>query len=496
MVILRSVVLVLALLAGPMAIGAVAQVLSAPEVAFWVGFGISVALLPILWTRLTGEPSVIVLTLLVWFAIHKVLAALLAPHVATNVTVWFSNYQEAMYPSLFIVLVAGLASRPIRAGRLAEGLRRLTRHMIAADCIALMLIALVILYFLVGVAFGGTTLEHGLTYARRFASLPGLYITSRLLRRHPSQFQAAAKALVVASMLLAALGLVEWLILGTGFWRDTVQVAKYQDALVAGGFASTHARLLDGIPANWFAYLDGTPVRRLVSTFVEPTTLAIFLALALGLAAAVRPKTRSGTRGLWWVGVGVILTALVLTIGKAGWAIAGVIVVVAAMRTTRGNAVWVIGVGVVFGALTLSVGLLTPFGNNLGLHLQGLASGIGHMIERPLGSGLGSTGFWGDIRFVGTDSTVGTIASQVGVVGAGLWITWLATLGYHILPERRHGDPRASIRWVLGGGILAFLLASFVSESTSGLLAGAPYVMLGGWLVSIINLQEPPETTL
>ena len=68
--------------------------------------------------------------------------------------------------------------------------------------------------------------------------------------------------------------------------------------------------------------------------------------------------------------------------------------------------------------VALVVGSFIPgIGPNIRDHVGGLFTGAFQLLTHPLGSGLGSTGFWGANTDVGTDSTAGVIASQLGIPG-------------------------------------------------------------------------------
>ena len=176
---------------------------------------------------------------------------------------------------------------------------------------------------------------------------------------------------------------------------------------------------MDGLPANWISFLGDVAIRRLVSSFLEPTTLAIFLALGLSFGAFLVPEWRRDHRWRWVAVMLAIALALLLTQGKGGILAAAVIVFVVLARTSRRSA-WpvaaVVGLAVL---VALWVGQFLPVGVNLARHVTGLLTGLAHVVAQPLGSGLGSTGFWGQHVKIGTDSTLGAVTSQLGIAGGG-----------------------------------------------------------------------------
>ena len=115
-------------------------------------------------------------------------------------------------------------------------------------------------------------------------------------------------------------------------------------------------------------------------------------------------------------------------------------------------------------------------------------------MTHPFGAGLGSTGFWAvetnGAGLIGRDSSVGSVASQIGVLGAVLFCAWLASLALTLLPRTRELTPETRLASVFGGAIAGLLVVAVLSDSATGLLASAFYVLLAGWLVSLHRAAE------
>jgi hypothetical protein len=362
----------------------------------------------------------------------------------------------------------------------------------------------------VGLAFllGTEDLNSRLVNARRFASLPIFYVIGRLLLPRVTELRSATSAVVWVGVAVAVFGLVEWFVLGEAFWRDVVRILSFQEVSISAGIQPEAQQSRDGIPYNWVTFIP-FQVRRLVSTFAEPTTLSIYLALALTLspfAIGLRPGPRfalppgpGGVRAQlarWpWHGVvivGVLALAMVLTVGKGGLMIAAVAAVVALANTTRRRAIRVVPLLAALTAIGLAVGLAIPgIGDNIRDHLYGLMSGAVHLLQQPLGSGLGSTGFWGSGLRVGTDSTIGTIAGQLGLVAVVLWLGWAVLVVRALLPPDSDRPARPAIptrlRQALAGALAGLFGLSLLSTSASGLLGVAAYLLLAGWAIATIR---------
>lgn len=477
-----------------------------------------VVLFGLLVVRLRRRPSVVIGLLGLWFAAQNVVAALAAPHAPTWVVVGIIVAKEVMYVAIFAIgvgIVAYTAARRRLSIRQAMGLLQ------PVDWLAIAFV------LLVGVAFllSGELLSSRLINARRLASLPILYLAGRALLANRFEFSRAARMLIGIAVVVSLLGFVELLALGNEFWRGTVRILELQGETISGGIQSALQHARDGLPLNWWSHLV-IRLRRLVSTFLEPTTLSIFLALTITLAPFVlvrRPgpsvtlrgrggrlvDPRSmlgdirGYLGRWdapaAVAVGVMLVAMVLTVGKGGWMILATVAFTCFLSTTRQSIGRLVAVVAVLGVVALAIGSVIPgVGPNINAHVDGLITGALQLLTHPLGSGLGSTGFWGANLDVGTDSTAGVIASQLGLPGIVIFVAWAALLVYRILPagtaeddQRRRADP--ALRRAIAGALLGLFGLSLLSTSATGLLGSAFYLLLGGWMVSLATRDRWPR---
>jgi hypothetical protein len=477
-------------------------------------YGVVIALaivgLGVLFVTMRSRPSVIVGVLLIWFAAQNMVAALVAPYAPGWVVTSLVVFKEAMY--LLLLAVAGLlAARELWPGRARassitwpELARSAAARLHPADMLALAFLGFVGLAFLLG----SEDLTSRLVNARRFASLPIFYFIGRLLLPKVTELRAATSAVVWIGVAVAVFGLVEWFILGEAFWRDVVRILSFQEASISAGLQPEAQQQREGLPYNWWTFIPFR-VRRLVSTFAEPTTLSIYLALALTLSPfAIRlrpgpafalPISPAGIRAQvarWpWHGIAIVAVlglSMALTLGKGGAMIAAVAIVIALANTTRRLALRVVPALVVLAAIGLLVGLAIPgIEANVRDHLYGLMSGAVHLLQEPLGSGLGATGFWGSGLRVGTDSTIGTIAGQLGLVAVVLWLGWAVLVVKALLPP--DSDPPSPpvvptrLRQALAGALAGLFGLSLLSTSASGLLGVAAYFLLAGWAIATIR---------
>jgi hypothetical protein len=461
----------------PIIIGALLQGMGIP--LFWPIYVASVAAMVWFFWRVRDQPALVVSAFVFWAAIHKLVLAALVPAVTAQSASWLQNYKELMYPTIFGVGVGAAAIRTLakRTGLLAA-LRRLTWP----DWLAISVVVLVTIYFLISFALDSSQLTSQLIYARRFASLPIIFLAGRLLPPSLDQLRRSLRYLVGLAILVAAFGIVERLILGDSFWTDYLNVSHMRTSLVDEGFVSSRSHLINEMPANWFAFVDGTVVRRLVSTFLEPTTLALFLAFAIAVGLFAMPEWRAGRRAGWAIAMSILTIALILTIGKGGYLALVIMGVVVLLSASRSNALLILLLSIAIAGVGLIVGQFLPIATNLDRHVAGLLSGLLNVLTDPLGSGLGSTGFWGAQSRIGNDSTLGAVASQLGVLGAALFYGWFASAAWILLPA--NPTDRQPLQRVMAGGLLALMVVGVFSNSATGLLAGSFFVLFAGWTMT------------
>jgi hypothetical protein len=206
--------------------------------------------------------------------------------------------------------------------------------------------------------------------------------------------------------------------------------------------------------------------------------------LGLSFGAFLVPEWRRDRRWAWAAVMLTIVLALLLTQGKGGLLATAIILFVVLVRTSR-RSLWpvvaVVGLAVL---IALWVGQYLPVGVNLTRHVTGLLTGLGHVVEQPLGSGLGSTGFWGQHVKIGTDSTLGALTSQLGIAGGALYLGWLASTAWRLLPGDGSLEITSLIRRTMAAAVIALLVVGVVSNSASGLLAGAFYALFAGWIMT------------
>jgi len=492
-------------------------------------------------------PAVFIGIIVLWFALQRLVVALIAPHVSADVVRLLLTYKEGFY---LILLSSGAATLAIRQMRGERALPAL----LAADVMAIAFLAWLALVFVSDLHSSSPEL----TYARRFGAPVLFYLGGRLLIARRDQLLDSVKLLVVVAAGVAVFGLLERFVFDIGFWQNTVEATTFYERQVQSGLLPENWTVIyRGVPDGIFIALPlEVPVRRLVSSYLEPTTLSSLLAFALLLLVLVPDLAERGRRQIWRgaVGVGVMAlgVAVVATLSRGGMvtflAGAGFVLAVRWARTRRRlpaipqpqfliplAALMAVGFAVtsfddvparasvrdVLSTRAVSglsaepaalgaepappvdtsapleeIGVHPPGSTAEGAskHLRGLTSGLEEMLKDPLGRGLGATGNWSRTPGAGNESTVGVIAAQTGVLGFLLYIAFFASVvGSLVAVAWRRTGFASDLPLAMAGAMFGLFVVSWVSESASGLLGNAFYLLFAGWALA---LASPPSRRL
>jgi hypothetical protein len=530
-----AVGLLTCLFVAPLLVAAIA--LNEPSPLFWAVLFLDLVALFAFAVVTISRPVLFLGVLITWFALQRLVVALVAPHVDADMVRVFLAYKEGYY---FILPAAAAVSMGVRW---RNGERALTPLMVV-DAIAVTWLGLLALHFLAA----GDPSTPELTYGRRFAAPVLLFIGGRLLIPLAGQFSAGLRLVAGVAVVVAVFGLVERFLFRVGFWADVVDARVfYQKQVESGLIPEDWTVIYRGVPDGIFIAMPlGEPVRRLVSSYMEPTTLASFLAfgvLLLLLAPGMGREAGRKERLYGAAGAALLAVALLATLSRGGMVtvlVGGALFVLVKVVRAGGWPRMPVGAGV-FVALLMSVGaIITTFSSfpgdgvvrdvlatravsglsnepapgsvappatdgtapgelevvvihppgstaeGAGKHFDGLQSGLERMVDKPLGDGLGAAGNWSDAPEAGGESGVGVIAAQLGVTGFLLYAAFFITtvLGLIVVAWRRTG-PMGDVALVLAGAMLGLFLMSFVSESASGLLGNAPYFIFAGWTFAL-----------
>jgi hypothetical protein len=452
-----------------------------PTGIFWSAIVLDLVVLFAFVAYTYERPALFVGVLVLWFAAQRLVVALIAPHVDGDMVRALLTYKEGYY---FILPAAAATALYLRWRR---GEQTIT-PLLLADVVALTWLGILAVHF----AAAGDPSTPELTYARRFAAPLLLYAGGRLLVPALGELASSLRFVLGVAVVVAALGVIERFVLEIGFWINSVDAAAFYEKQVEGGLLPENWTVIyRGVPDGIFISLPlETPVRRLVSTFLEPTTLGSFLAFALLVLLfaprlVLEPKSRLYQR-LAGAGLCLLTIAVLATLSRGAMVtvLAGGALFVA-VRASQGIGAlrglpWLSG-GLVAAVMTVGVAITSlsqfpgdsqvrdiletravsglsaeptvatpdlpasdtvapvegpleeitvhPPGSTAegaSKHLDGLRSGLDKMLEEPLGAGLGAAGNWSDAPEAGGESAVGVVAAQTGAPGLLAYVAFYA----------------------------------------------------------------------
>lgn len=292
---------------------------------------------------------------------------------------------------------------------------------------------------------------------RRLLMFPLLFFVVAAAQLNPSQIFGLFRLILNTTVCVAVFGIIEYFA-PNALWRDYFRVVDF--------FSSNPLDPFGALPfeetGRFFSWdlqgLFGGPVRRAVSTYLEPTTLAAAMMCGICLAAAAR-RIRQGGAGFK---LSLILACGLLTLSKALGLF--LIVTVLYVRFRVPSPRWIF-------SLTIIGGVLALWAQSIGLtegkfeHVAGLATAIGYVSSgHILGEGIGNAGNYAALSSdmeVGAESGLGNLLAQVGL-GALIYLFWIQSLAGDVITRARERRDRTGVYFVsmLMGWFISFLFSA------------------------------------
>ena len=332
-------------------------------------------------------------------------------------------------------------------------------------------LVLVLVYAVFALFAGGNLLLLALNL-RRLALVPLLFLALVMLPWSPAQVDRAMALIVGTSLIVALLGVVERLA-PESLWTDVLDIVSFTAANGLDRFGALEyhdsGRFFSWDLEPW----TGEPWRRMVSSYLEPTTLAAAMAALLVLVSARRAR---GHVALAW-------SALALACGLATMskAFAIFIVLLAGWRLfgapSPRHLLALSGVACAVALGGASLQLEGPLE-----HVAGLTSALQYLAEGHLGGeGIGQAGNYASTdNEIGDESGLGNAIVQIGIA-AVLPLIWVAAIARDVhaaaAARRDPGGP-----W-LAAWLLFWTVSYLFSASSMGVGGNAlGFAMLGLYL--------------
>jgi len=308
---------------------------------------------------------------------------------------------------------------------------------------------------------------------RRVVLMPLLFLAVLVIPWTRPQIERLFALLVASSLTVALLGVAER-VAPDSLWTDLLEIERFTAASALDRFGALgfheSGRFFSWDLERW----TGMPVRRMLSSYTEPTTLAAAMALLVSLALARQVRGHTA-----W---GILLLALfcgLATISKGFVLFVGVLAMWRILGVPSPRHVW---------AVAVAVGLLAAWAEATGdldgplEHVGGLATGIAFLIEgNLLGEGLGAVGnYANNDSDLGQESGFGNMAAQLGLT-ALLPLAWVAALARDVMAASLARQDPGGIwlaSWLLFWALTYMLSASSlgVGGNALGFLAMALYL--------------------
>lgn len=335
------------------------------------------------------------------------------------------------------------------------------------------LIILMVIFNLVAFVLSDAPVADRLVNLRRHLSL---FLVLLIFREYGTGFrseQSYFQFLKPILVLLWLFGITEFF-LPDVFWDNLIGIAGYWNSLSLDPFAtSTIAE--SGRFYSWD--LEGLigEVRRMVSLYLEPTTMAAFFVACMCFSFIGYPRER-----LWtWL----IVVLGLLTISKFFAMSVPLALAVIALRNRLQNYMFL---GFVTASILISFSVIAlGFEAGALAHLKGISSLAEMVVQKKwLGLGLGAGGNYAaadlDASEIGTESGFGNIVAQLGLM-ALVYIFLLNTLYVTLLDcYRRTQDLRYAAAIAV---LLCWTLSFFLSASSLGFSGNAfVFILIGSVL--------------
>lgn len=297
-----------------------------------------------------------------------------------------------------------------------------------------------------------------------------------IFREYGTGFRSEVSFLQLLKPILLALwtfGVVEFF-MPDSFWQDGVGITAYWDALSVDPFG-TPTIGENGRFYTWDLYALFGAVRRMVSFYFEPTTLAAFFVACFCISLLGGKRERIWTVSIALFGMLTISKFFVLAIPLS-----------VGIYVFRDHLHPRLFLGFIFGCIAMSV-IVTALGIEAGAlaHLKGISSLVEIVMqEKWLGLGLGAGGNYADAEVEGADigleSGFGNVAAQLGLMSL-VYVFLLNSLYTELLARYRTSrDPRYA---AAVGALMCWTLSFFLSASSLGLSGNAfIFILIGSVL--------------
>lgn len=358
---------------------------------------------------------------------------------------------------------------------------RIIRYTLSVTWAFFTLITLTILAIISTADLGSIALN-----LRRLLMFPLLFFAVAAAQLSQSQILTLLRFILNTTVLVALFGILEYFT-PNSFWRDYLRVTEYFSSNPFDPFGSLPFEETGRFFSWDLQVLFGGPIRRAVSTYLEPTTLAAAFICGICLAAS---EFRRGDKGAK-IKLFLIIACGILTISKALGLF--LIVLVLYIRFKVPSPRWIF-------KLTIIGGITAFWAQSAGLtegkfeHIVGLATAISHVSGGYIfGEGIGNAGNYaslGSDMEVGAESGLGNMLAQIGVA-ALIYLFWIQALASDVIKRSIERRDRTGVYFA--SMLLGWFMSFMFSASSLG-IGGNALVFLA--LSLYLHKNYPYQLTL
>jgi hypothetical protein len=280
-------------------------------------------------------------------------------------------------------------------------------------------IVMVLVYAVLALLSGSTLMVLALNL-RRLALAPLLFLALLMIPWSSAQIDRIFRWVVFTSVVVAVFGIIEYALPDT-FWTDVLELENYTRANGFDRFGSLSFQESGRYYSYDLERWVGAPSRRMLSSYLEPTTLAAAMALLLALALARRARGHAAS-GLLLLALGCGAATfskgmLLFLLALISWRFIGA----PSPRHVLAVSAAACAVALVAAQFQFLVGPLQ--------HIAGLDSGLRHVAAGNwFGEGIGEAGNYTNADTnVGEESGLGNAMGQIGLA-AMLPLLWVAAI--------------------------------------------------------------------
>ena len=332
---------------------------------------------------------------------------------------------------------------------------------------------------------------------RRLLMLTAVYFVGRFCIINSNSVKNVIKYIIYFAYGICIWGLIDYFFLRNYLYNEIFNLSEYINKQVAAGFMSAawFSKLTNILDSGHFTeYAWGIPIPRLVSTFLEPTTLGSFLAFATLFsifAFNILPFPRKMKNILSIM----LFVSLVLTFSKGALLIffCGASFIIFFNKKISYN-IRLIILWLTYGVISLIMLKLFVMGSGAMAHINGLSSGFYSALLHPFGIGLGNAGNFifllpsnESAQAIGCESAVGALLAQTGFLGTGALFLFYFVAIKQLINSYFFTDNKvlASFYVTTAGCLVGYIINSFFTDSANGLTGNFYYFLFLGIMISI-----------